>query len=451
MIGISVIVPVYNVERYLRYCLDSLIQQTMQNIEIIVINDNSPDNSAGIMKEYELKYNNIRTIYLSENRCLGGARNAGIDLARGKYIMFVDSDDSIDADYCEKMYSACEETGSEMAFSGYLTLNENFEKLDEKLTYPIDFSGRIDDSKRKGFINKGVVAWGKIFRLDLWNNIKLRFPEHVKYEDAPTIPIYLLHTKSCCYVDGTFYRYLVRENSILRTRNTGHDDAQITALLFWDRMKQYGFADKFSVEIEHFMVERYYSVFLRRCIQLYDKVSYDKMESSRKDIQSWFPDYRRNIYIHAFVAEDRIRMMMNEISPQTCEQWDKNYKDSMNSDYQLMSSMYQPFYYKNETKIKNILKGECFGLWGSIQKRKAFLDFVSKTVPNVKLYNFSKETIYQDIEMNHIECIIVVNPSAYLSIFKEIQNYKEKVKLINLEDILHGYIDLYDGAEDTAI
>ena len=104
--AISIIIPVYNVEKYLRKCLDSCINQTFKDIEIIVVNDCSPDNSAEIMKEYEQKYPDIvRCIYLDKNIKLGGARNKGVEIARGEYIIFVDSDDYMKPQMCEILYN----------------------------------------------------------------------------------------------------------------------------------------------------------------------------------------------------------------------------------------------------------------------------------------------------------------------------------------------------------
>lgn len=102
-IEVSIIVPVYNVEKYLNRCIESLLNQTYKNIEIILVNDASPDNSIAIMKEYEKKYPDIiKCIYLTKNVRQGGARNRGLKIAKGKFICFVDSDDWVDSDYIIK-------------------------------------------------------------------------------------------------------------------------------------------------------------------------------------------------------------------------------------------------------------------------------------------------------------------------------------------------------------
>ena len=109
MIKVSVVVPVYNTSKYLRRCLDSLVNQTLKNIEIIIVNDKSTDNSKDIIKEYENKYQNIKVIHNKINKGIGYNRNLGIEIASGKYIAFVDSDDYIDLNLYEKMYEYSEE------------------------------------------------------------------------------------------------------------------------------------------------------------------------------------------------------------------------------------------------------------------------------------------------------------------------------------------------------
>lgn len=439
---ISVIVPIYNVEQYLKKCLDSLVNQTLKDIELILVNDASPDNSDTIMKEYAEKYDNIKTLYLPKNRCLGGARNAGIEVATGKYIMFVDSDDYLDLDYCEKMYDAMERTGSEFAYSAYKTMDESYMELGEKLTYPIAFSGELTLGKKRGVINKGVFAWGKMYSLELWKKLELTFPEHLKYEDAPTIPIYILHCAKCCFVEGTYYRYLIRQTSIVRTRNTGHDDAQQTALLFADRMKKYGLYEKFAPEVEHFMVQRYYCVFLRRCVQMYDEIPYEKMRETREQIRNWYPEFEKGKYYYTFVAEDRYRMLMNDISPYTCAMWEKKYQKSMQKDEEFYATMYYPFYESKREIISRMLKEKrTIALWGDQKKRKAFEDFLLCEHQEVKVIQLADRKTLQEIDPLGIDAFVGVNPSACLTLYYDLKEKKSAQKLLNLEDILNGYIE----------
>ena len=129
---VSVIVPVYNVEQYLSDCLESICRQTLKGIEIIVVNDGSTDNSLSIIKSFQQKYSNIKLIN-KKNGGLSSARNAGIDMAVGEYLFFVDSDDFIDLDTLEKMYVKAKETHCPLIICGILQYwSDNKKKLYKK-------------------------------------------------------------------------------------------------------------------------------------------------------------------------------------------------------------------------------------------------------------------------------------------------------------------------------
>lgn len=356
MVKVSIIVPIYNVEQYLEKCLQSLVNQTLEDIEIILVNDASPDHSDVIMKKYAKQYSNIATIFLKENLCLGGARNKGVEQASGEYITFVDSDDYLDLDFCEKMYQEAVKTDSDLAYGSYYVVNEAGEILNERLIYPVEFSGTITDGKRCGFLNKGVFAWAKLFKTKTWKENKIEFPQHLKYEDAPTVPVFLMYAHKCCYVERVRYYYLKRANSIMNSKNEiHHKDAQKTVLILLERMKERGFYDKFKEAIDQCVVERYYSVYLRRCLSMYDKVPYNDIRSTQKDILAWYPNYKENKYYYSFVGEDRMRMGISEISPELAYVWDKFYCKQMNQDSEVNRAWYLPFYQKNREKIK-----QCF-------------------------------------------------------------------------------------------
>ena len=125
---VSIIVPVYNVEEYLRKCLDSLVNQTYQNIEIIIVNDGTKDNSQSIIDEYKKKFSKLINSYMKENGGLASARNYGIDKATGEYIMFVDSDDYIDTNMVEKLVRTASKKYSDIVVS-------NFYRVEERTIY----------------------------------------------------------------------------------------------------------------------------------------------------------------------------------------------------------------------------------------------------------------------------------------------------------------------------
>ena len=180
---ISIIVPVYRVESYLSRCVDSLLAQTYQNLEIILVDDGSPDQCPQICEDYAKKEERIHVIH-QENRGLSGARNAGIDVAKGEYLAFVDSDDYVSDDYIQVMYDAIKATGC--AISQCRFTYTKGEKLKENRGTGAFRIYRGNSLMEKLYGNEEeatwfVVAWNKLYRRDLFETI--RYPEGRIHED----------------------------------------------------------------------------------------------------------------------------------------------------------------------------------------------------------------------------------------------------------------------------
>ncbi len=170
---ISVIVPVYNTEDYLRQCLDSLSAQTMENIEIIVVDDGSTDRSPKICDEYAEKDPRMIVIH-RENGGLSAARNSGLDIAQGEYVLFVDSDDWVEPDFCKVPLDAARQTGADLVIFQRMWHREGEEA---ELQPPFPETGIADKGKilTKWWDIVGVISWNKLYRRSLFSN--LRFPE----------------------------------------------------------------------------------------------------------------------------------------------------------------------------------------------------------------------------------------------------------------------------------
>ena len=179
---ISIIIPVYNTETYLRECLDSVINQTLKDIEIIIVNDCSPDNSESIILEYLAKDPRIKYIKHEQNLGLGGARNTGITNAKGNWIAFVDSDDYIELNTYSTMLSLMDKHQVNLGVFSVI----NFDHLTKIETYDPYFDTNF--STPITFNNQNITytcptAWNKIFKLSDLISHNLRFPEHLKHED----------------------------------------------------------------------------------------------------------------------------------------------------------------------------------------------------------------------------------------------------------------------------
>lgn len=218
---ISIIIPVYNVEKYLRECLDSCINQTLEDIEIICVDDASPDNSIKILEEYQQNDSRIGIIRHEKNRNLGGARNTGLENATGEYVWFVDSDDYIDTKACQILYDAIKEFDVDMLCFSAMQFNET--KDNRTFSYHRYFQGvivnKIYHSKTNwiecNFSNLNVSACMYLTKRNVIQNF--RFREHVWHEDTDFTPILLFSVDSFCYIPYTAYFRRINPESITQT------------------------------------------------------------------------------------------------------------------------------------------------------------------------------------------------------------------------------------------
>ncbi|TWP22554.1 glycosyltransferase [Apibacter muscae] len=208
---VSVIIPVYNVEIYLTKCLNSIISQTLKEIEIICVNDGSTDNSLSILKKFESEYSNIKIIN-KKNGGLSDARNTGIKNASGEYLAFVDSDDWIDNDMMFNMYHLGTKYNADIVICGLKKVNE-FGKIKKLMPQFQNLSEKINLSEH--FYIFGEIenfACNKIFKKDLFQEIM--FPVGLHFEDNATIPRLILRSTVIAKSNKYFYNYFVRKNSI---------------------------------------------------------------------------------------------------------------------------------------------------------------------------------------------------------------------------------------------
>jgi len=212
---VSIIVPVYNVENYLAKCLDSLINQTQQNIEILVVNDGSKDNSEQIIQNYAQKYPEKIKSFIKENGGLSDARNFGIDRATGDYIGFVDSDDYVTPTMFEEMVNLAEKYQSKMVICNIQKVDQNG-NVTQKLTQIPNMPEKIDLEKNFSvFSDLSYFACNKLFKKELFN--EKRFKKGAHFEDIQLIPQLLLECEVLAQTQNFHYQYLERTDSITKT------------------------------------------------------------------------------------------------------------------------------------------------------------------------------------------------------------------------------------------
>lgn len=212
---VSVIVPVYNIEKHLEKCLNSLVNQTLQEIEIIVVNDGSTDNSQEIITNFQAQFPSKISSYIKDNGGLSDARNFGIDRATGQYIGFVDSDDFVSENMFQEMYDLAQKDRSEMVICNLQKVDEAgriIQHLPQIPTMPGKIFLRDNFSV---FADLSYFACNKIFKRELFK--QKRFKPGIHFEDIHLIPQLLLECTVVSQTQKYHYQYLQRENSITRT------------------------------------------------------------------------------------------------------------------------------------------------------------------------------------------------------------------------------------------
>lgn len=244
--SVSIIVPVYNVGKYLEKCLESLTNQTYKNLQIICVDDGSTDNSAEILKKYE-EIGKIKVIK-KKNGGLSSARNAGLKNCETKYVMFCDSDDSFDRKMCEKMVERIEQDGSDIAACGtnvIYSAHEEMRKSDERY-YRLNYSGceRVNDEI---ILNTNVSVSNKIFKMEIIEKNNLKFPDGLNNEDFYFYNLYMSYAKSISFVNEKLYNYERRDGSIMSENfenNTLAMDHLIVAEKLFKEYQKSGYLEK---------------------------------------------------------------------------------------------------------------------------------------------------------------------------------------------------------------
>lgn len=208
---VSVIVPVYGVEKYIDKCLNCLVNQTLEDIEVIVVNDGTKDNSQKIIDKYVKKYPNKVKSFIKENGGQGSARNYGLKKATGEYIGYVDSDDYVEFDMYEKLYNKAKENNLDIVICGNYNVSEDYKSKKIDLEFI-----KYNDNKLNALLGKKAV-WNKIYKKNIVENLEFR--SKVWYEDFDFSIKAICNAKKIDYINEPLYDYLIREGSTMNNSN----------------------------------------------------------------------------------------------------------------------------------------------------------------------------------------------------------------------------------------
>ncbi|MBE5963175.1 MAG: glycosyltransferase [Lachnospiraceae bacterium] len=301
---ISIVMPVYNVERYLRMCLDSILNQTFKDFEIIIVNDGSTDGSLSILKEYEQNYSDLIKVYTTENRGVSHARNYGIERAKGEYLLFVDSDDFLEPDMCEKLYEKASRDNNDIVICKYFDayVNEQTGKITKKRSKAYNIAiGRnfdIHDTKFE-LTHISPFPWDKLYRRTLFDNYK--FPENMRFEDLAVVFPIVCTTNSIGVIEDRLYNYRRGSaGSFLSSFSEGTLDIVKALQMVVESVKKQGQFEMFYEEIEYICIRH----FLIRYNALFDvktkgklAVKKEMINKSLDFLEAEFPNWRENRYL----------------------------------------------------------------------------------------------------------------------------------------------------------
>lgn len=443
---VSVIVPIYKTERYLKRCLDSLVNQTLQNIEIILINDASPDASNMIIEDYRVRYpDKFVYVCLEQNKGPGNARNIGVQKAQGQYIMFVDCDDYVDCAICEKMYNKAVLTRSEIVVCPHVLEIEDTRTKIIMNTYSQEMLGELTNVKKAMLMTVVTAPWAKLFEREFFERYLYKFPIHIYCADMATIHCYFLQATRVSIVWETLYMYTHRKKSA--GQNPEHFYDRIKAFnIFNERTKdeQKNQVIRYAVEQKEFRIRLQ---FLLNSNELIDKLNNRKSE----ELWEWFRQndlrLRENPFYYWDSTQSIVEVLFRANSVDEMRKWFQD--GTLNNEIS-----YVKYYemYMSEIQIllnKSLKNGNKLAIWGAGKRARTFLQMMDSGMEKIayvidsndKLWNTKMPTGHRikgyDEIKNEIDVILILNHQLYAEIRMSIKDESEK--LVDLESVLLSY------------
>lgn len=283
MLDISVIVPVYNSEKYIEKCLDSLVSQTIKSYEIIIVNDGSTDGSLNLIKKY--KNNNIKIIS-TKNNGIGVARNTGLKHAKGKYVAFVDSDDYVSSLFLEKMLNTATSKNADIVICDMYKVFDADTLKDNKITFK---NGNIKDNKEQ-LINIPLGPCGKLFSKTILTS---SFAENLKYEDVPFVVSALLNSKNTIKLNEYLYYYIIHDKSETTSMDERVFDILKILRMANSSLSKHSFLKEETEYLNIVLLSRYN---LQQGKQKKKELKIKFLNESFSFLNDNFPNWRKNIY-----------------------------------------------------------------------------------------------------------------------------------------------------------
>ncbi len=446
MVKISIIVPIHNSEKYIERCVESLVNQTLKDIEILLIDDASCDSSKSIIMNYEDKYPSlVKGFYLETSRHAGGARNVGIEHAEGEYITFVDSDDFIDEKFCELLFAEAKKGNYDIVFSDFMRGKEQEEGKWFVSVFPEQI-GKLTYNKRKSLLINSGYSCGMIIKNRLFKEHCIRYPEQIGCEDYCMRMILFLYTKSVGRVSKPLYHYIIYETSLSHQRNSSrHFDYEksVDWLNNWLQINP-------SKEYEDYIITgmaRQLLQEIKMLIKYFDELPIDIIKNLALQADALLKKIvnKRLFYMMSFGRELELVANAREDS-ETLRQIISEHYD-VTKQYQMQ---YKAYHKDILGQLKNWKKdGKEIIIWGAGKKAVSFL----QNIKGVEAYinyaadmnqeKWGKKLLEHYLIINPLECLkrenvvwLFLNRRHYLGILNKLVECNNEDKLANMEIIM---------------
>ena len=308
MLKLSIIIPVYNVEKFLRKCLDSAIYPDLEGYEIIAVNDGSTDSSPSICLAYAEKYPQLIRTVTTPNGGLGHARNTGIDMAQGEYLLFLDSDDYLSANAVPEIMELLDRD-FDICFFDFVSVSESGKLL--HYTQGCSKEGVFSLQSFPELLFEMPNACGKLWRRSLYTQTGIRFPDRLWFEDLATSPRLYIHAEKLISVHKVWYNYLQHSGSITNSSNIQRNLEIITAVdTSLDYYKAQGLYEKYLPQLA-------YMAFYNQLLTSSTRVNHIDRHSDVQDVllsdyRAKFPNYRENPYIRTMPRKFKLLLHLIE-------------------------------------------------------------------------------------------------------------------------------------------
>lgn len=304
---VSLIIPVYNVENYVDKCLKSVEQQTCKELEVIIINDGSTDESYEIVRKYVERNTNFQC-YSIENRGLGGARNYGLEKASGEYVCFLDSDDYIASECIEAMLNKAKQNKSDIVVCNSCDVTEDGTIISYyKNKYKKEVTNVYEEPT---ILFNRVSAWGKLYKKELFN--ELAFVSREWYEDMRMTPKLFLKAKSITYIDNTLFYYVQRSGSIM---NNSKVEKNIEITEAFDDLISYfykqGVYERFREVLEYLIIEHVAVAGISRVALYRGNKKKEVLHNLQKYLET-IPNLYKNSYVKSMDKNRKLILLFNK-------------------------------------------------------------------------------------------------------------------------------------------